>query len=133
MNPLCHKYLNQNILPFIGRGKELQRLKGIFRAFLEEGESKYVLLSGESGSGKTRLVREFEDRLLEEYGETCVIVHARYLESNVAALTPIVNGFEACLDQSPHLRQYLDRTTGLSRHREPFYGSVPSVSSASEE
>src|ERR1700752_756647 len=121
MNSLCHKYLNQNILPFIGRDKELERLHTLFREFLAEGESKYVLLSGESGSGKTRLVREFEDRLMAEYGVTCIVVHARYLESNVAAFTPIVNGFEACLEQSPHLRQYLERTSALGNRRVPEY------------
>jgi len=87
----------------------LRRLQNLFREFLDEGESKYILIAAESGSGKTRLVREFEDRLAEEFGETCVIVHARYLESNVAALTPIVNGFEACLNQQSNLKTYLQK------------------------
>lgn len=110
MNSLCHQYLNQNILPFVGREGELRRLNSLFREFLDEGESKYVLIAAESGSGKTRMVREFEERLAKEFGETCVIVHARYLESNVAALTPIVNGFEACLNQHSNLKQYLQKS-----------------------
>ncbi|MDP4199483.1 MAG: AAA family ATPase [Bacteroidota bacterium] len=107
MNSLCHKYLNQNILPFVGREGELRRLSGLFREFLEEGESKYALITGESGGGKSRLVREFEDYLTREYGESCTIVHARYLEGNAAALQPIVNAFGATLAHQEHLAQLL--------------------------
>jgi DNA-binding SARP family transcriptional activator len=107
MNPLCHRYLNQNILPFVGREGELARLSRLFREFLEEGESRYVLITGESGGGKTRLVREFEDHLAQEYGETCTIIHARYLEGNAAALQPIMNAFGATLSQQEHLMQLL--------------------------
>src|ERR1043165_3504377 len=107
MNSLCHRYLNQNILPLVGREGELARLSRLFREFLEEGESRYVLVTGESGGGKTRLVREFEEHLAEEYGETCTIVHARYLEGNAAALQPIVNAFGATLSQQEHLTQLL--------------------------
>src|ERR1035437_3108083 len=107
MNSLCHRYLNQNILPFVGREGELHRLSGLFREFLEEGESKYALITGESGGGKSRLVREFEDHLAQEYGETCTVVHARYLEGNAAALQPIVNAFGATLAHQEHLAQLL--------------------------
>ena len=107
MNSLCHRYLNQNILPFVGRSAELKRLRTLFREFLEEGESKYALISGESGSGKSRLAREFEEQLAQEFGEACVVVHARYLEGNAAALTPIVNAFTATLTQQEHLKQLL--------------------------
>src|ERR1044071_1141903 len=107
MNSLCHRYLNQNILPFVGREGELARLSALFREFLEEGESKYALITGESGGGKTRLVGEFEDHLTAEYGETCTVIHARYLEGNAAALQPIVNAFGATLWQQEHLTQIL--------------------------
>jgi len=115
MNSLCHRYLNQNILPFVGREGELRLLSSLFRNYIEEGESKYVLITGESGGGKTRLVREFEERLTQEFGETCIIVHARYLEGNVAALSPIINAFEACLVQHENLRSYLH---GNEQHNE---------------
>src|SRR4051812_44108109 len=107
MNSLCHRYLNQNILPFVGRESELRHLRNLFREFLEEGESKYALISGESGSGKSRLVREFEEYLGKEFGESCVIVHACYLEGNAAALTPIINAFNATLAQQDNLNQFL--------------------------
>ncbi len=107
MNSLCHRYLNQNILPFVGRSGELRQIRNLFRGFLEDGESKYALITGESGSGKSRLVREFEEGLREEFGEACVVVHARYLEGNAAALTPLVNAFTATLTQQEHLKSLL--------------------------
>ncbi|HWF43387.1 MAG TPA: AAA family ATPase [Candidatus Kapabacteria bacterium] len=109
MNSLCHKYLNQNILPFVGREAEFRRLQVFFREFLEEGESKYALVTGASGSGKTRLIREFEEYLSMEFGDSCVIVHARYLEGNAAALTPIVNAFTATLSHQENLKHLLSR------------------------
>src|SRR5438270_9719789 len=117
MNSLCHRYLNQNILPFVGREGELRGLRSIFREFLEEGESKYALVSGESGSGKSRLVREFEEYLGKEFGESCVIVHARYLEGNAAALTPIINAFNATLAQQDNLKQFLHTSNPRSSMR----------------
>jgi DNA-binding SARP family transcriptional activator/tetratricopeptide (TPR) repeat protein len=107
MNSLCHKYLNQNILPFVGREAELSQLRQLFHEFLEEGESKYTLITGESGSGKSRLVREFEEYLAQEFGDASIIVHARYLEGNAAALTPIVNAFTATLAHQENLKQLL--------------------------
>jgi predicted ATPase len=46
---------------FIGRAEELQRLEAILdRA--EQGRPQLVLLAGEAGMGKTRLLLEFADR-----------------------------------------------------------------------
>ena len=127
MNSLCHKYLNQNILPFVGREAELRQLRLLFREFLEEGESKYGLITGESGSGKSRLVREFEDYLAHEFGDACIVVHARYLEGNAAALTPIVNAFTATLSHQENLKQLL---RGLKLLKPDHIGLTLSASSA---
>jgi DNA-binding CsgD family transcriptional regulator/tetratricopeptide (TPR) repeat protein len=45
-------------LPFVGRSAELQRLRTLMPSAEGEG-SRVVLLGGEPGSGKSRLVREF--------------------------------------------------------------------------
>lgn len=108
MNPLCHRYLNQNILPFVGREQEIEAFRERFLDFLDEGESKYILVTGSSGGGKSRLVREFEEYLSEEFAESSVVVHARYLEGNAAALAPIVNAFTAALTQHTHLKRLLE-------------------------
>jgi DNA-binding SARP family transcriptional activator/tetratricopeptide (TPR) repeat protein len=107
VNPLCHRYLNQNILPFVGREHEIASLRERFIEFLDEGESKYVLVTGTSGGGKSRLVREFEEYLSQEFADSCVVVHARYLEGNAAALAPVMNAFTATIAQQEHLKRLL--------------------------
>lgn len=107
MNPLCHRYLNQNILPFVGREHEIAAFRDRFLDFLDEGDSKYILVTGTSGGGKSRLVREFEEYLSEEFADSCVVVHARYLEGNAAALAPIMNAFAATISQQEHLKRML--------------------------
>src|SRR5262249_9590765 len=44
--------------PFIGRAAEKQRLAGLWRS-AEQGSAHFVLVTGEPGIGKTRLVEEF--------------------------------------------------------------------------
>ncbi len=44
---------------FIGRDAELKRLKADFKN-VEKGESRFILISGEAGIGKSRLLKEFK-------------------------------------------------------------------------
>ena len=84
--------------PFVGRTAELERLRTLLpRA---EGESgRVVLLGGEAGSGKSRLVREFaasaaEDGTLVLYGACDAVLRTPYgpfaeaLDQLVRALEP---------------------------------------------
>jgi DNA-binding CsgD family transcriptional regulator/tetratricopeptide (TPR) repeat protein len=69
-------------LPFVGRADELAKLRALMP--LAEGEGRRVaLLAGESGSGKSRLVREFAaaaaaDRALVLYGAADAVVRTAY-------------------------------------------------------
>jgi DNA-binding CsgD family transcriptional regulator/tetratricopeptide (TPR) repeat protein len=47
-----------SIFPFVGRSAELQRLRALMPE-TGEGSQRIVLLGGEAGSGKSRLIREF--------------------------------------------------------------------------
>jgi DNA-binding NarL/FixJ family response regulator len=47
-----------SIFPFVGRSAELQRLRALMPE-TSEGSQRIVLLGGEAGSGKSRLIREF--------------------------------------------------------------------------
>lgn len=49
--------------PFIGRTAELQRLQQAFEISALEGSSRMVVVSGEAGVGKSRLIAEFENWL----------------------------------------------------------------------
>ena len=69
-------------LPFVGRSAELEKLRTLLPSASGEG-LRIVLLGGEPGSGKSRLVREFavlaaEDRVLVLYGACDPVVQAPY-------------------------------------------------------
>ncbi len=52
--------------PLVGREDELARLRAAFERVVEDGRSRLVTLLGVPGIGKTRLVRELEQRLRED-------------------------------------------------------------------
>ncbi|MEX2541147.1 MAG: adenylate/guanylate cyclase domain-containing protein [Trueperaceae bacterium] len=61
-------------LEFVGRTKELATLEERFRRAHKSGRSHEVLLLGEAGSGKTRLLREFSRSLAREGVQSLWIV-----------------------------------------------------------
>jgi DNA-binding SARP family transcriptional activator len=68
--------------PFVGRSAELETLSGLMPKVNGEGR-RVVLLGGEPGSGKSRLVREFAGEaarrgVLVLYGQCDAIVHTPY-------------------------------------------------------
>jgi predicted ATPase len=68
--------------PFVGRAAVLERLRGLAPTADAEGR-RVVLVGGEPGSGKSRLVREFareaaRDGALVLYGASDAVVHTPY-------------------------------------------------------
>src|SRR5437588_6444691 len=68
--------------PFVGRSTELETLRTLLPRATGEGR-RVVLLGGEPGSGKSRLVREFaqdaaRDGALVLYGACDAVVHTPY-------------------------------------------------------
>jgi class 3 adenylate cyclase/tetratricopeptide (TPR) repeat protein len=49
-------------LAFVGRERELERLSSEYRRALDTGRSRVVVVTGEPGAGKSRLVEEFAGR-----------------------------------------------------------------------
>jgi DNA-binding CsgD family transcriptional regulator len=73
---------HSSALPFVGRSAELEKLRTLVPRAAGEG-LRIVLLGGEPGSGKSRLVREFaaeaaEDETLVLYGACDPVVQAPY-------------------------------------------------------
>jgi class 3 adenylate cyclase/tetratricopeptide (TPR) repeat protein len=58
--------------PILGRDSELDFLLSIWRRVAELGRSRVVLLSGDAGMGKTRLLEELTDRIRDN----CQVAHA---------------------------------------------------------
>ena len=54
---------------FVGRNTELAALETAYRRVLDTGSTHLVTISGEAGVGKTRLIREFWERLASETPE----------------------------------------------------------------
>jgi len=54
---------------FVGRDAELAALEAAYRRVLDNGSTHLVTISGEAGVGKTRLIREFWERLASETPE----------------------------------------------------------------
>ncbi len=63
--------------PFVGRGVELEELSEAFSA-TGRGEAMTVILAGESGVGKTALMRTFSRRTVSEHG--AVVLQGRCYE-----------------------------------------------------
>jgi DNA-binding SARP family transcriptional activator/DNA-binding CsgD family transcriptional regulator len=68
--------------PFVGRSAEVEALRGLWARSASEG-GRVALISGEAGSGKTRLVREFahetaDDGVLVLYGAADAVVGTPY-------------------------------------------------------
>jgi DNA-binding SARP family transcriptional activator len=82
---------------FIGRAPELERLSAAYDAALR-GERRLVVLAGEPGIGKTRLLREFS-RTAHERGAT--VLYGRCLEEPLAPYGPFVAALRPFAAQLP--------------------------------
>ena len=74
--------------PLIGRDEELSKLESLWR-HTKEGKGSTVLISGEAGVGKTRLVNE----LIESIKEDVKIIKGWCLADNLEPLMPFKDGF----------------------------------------
>jgi len=82
MNDLPASLRLSSALPFVGRSAELEKLRSLLPRATGEG-FRVVLLGGEAGSGKSRLVREFSAEAAREgahvlYGACDAVVQAPY-------------------------------------------------------
>ncbi len=69
-------------LPFLGREHELGELRRAFEDS-QKGEAVTVVVSGQSGRGKTALIREFADSITMERSDTLVLTGRCYEQESV--------------------------------------------------
>jgi class 3 adenylate cyclase/tetratricopeptide (TPR) repeat protein len=82
------------LTPLTGRDEELALLRRHW-AQAKEGEGQVVLLSGEAGIGKSRLAREFRDRVLREEATAIEFQCSPYHQNS--AFSPIIDRFHRLL------------------------------------
>jgi len=82
--------------PFVGRRPELDVLKASL-AEAESGRPQLVLIAGDAGMGKTRLVRELRC-LIDEHA---TLVEGRCYEDAQASYWPVIEILRSCLGQRP--------------------------------
>ncbi len=86
--------------PFVGRDKELQRLEEALHPLWEQEKgSRYILVYGEAGIGKTRLLAELRSRLSAEH--TFFWLHCPVDDILRSSLNPFVHALRHYFHQSP--------------------------------
>ncbi|HWU31409.1 MAG TPA: AAA family ATPase [Marmoricola sp.] len=119
--PICRR------TPLIGRQAEIEALRRAYRA-VESGESRVVLLGGEAGVGKTRLLTDF----LEEVGDAPVLIGGCVELSQAAVpFLPLASALRAMArDRSDDEMRSLisDGTAPLTQLLPRLHGEDPAVS-----
>ena len=117
--------LPTGLTPLVGREEELALLQRRWEQ-VKDREGQVVLLSGEPGIGKSRLVRELRDRV-EQDGALYIEFRCSPYHQN-SALQPVIEHLQRVLqwqkDDTPQSKTTKLRTT-LTRYRFPQADTVP--------
>jgi AAA ATPase domain/Bacterial transcriptional activator domain len=118
--------------PFVGRAPELARLATLWRG-AEEGRAHFVLVTGEPGVGKTRLVEEFRAWRQQRGGSTATA--RSYRAEGALAFGPVIEWLSAEPLKARRGRLDLPRRRELSRLLPELHTDAdePAVRSAPED
>jgi hypothetical protein len=86
MYPL-QDFLNHGLLPFTGRSTELDRLLEFWRTTTGGSGIRLALLTGEAGSGKSRLLEMLRPLVIRQGG---VVVHLKLYPDSSSAIIPLL-------------------------------------------
>lgn len=79
-------FLNHGLLPFSGRDREIERIVAFWRGTLRGEAMGCMLMVGEAGIGKSRLIQEGIARIEKEGG---AVVHIKLYPESTAAIAPL--------------------------------------------
>lgn len=114
-----------NATPFVGRNEVLERLQTLWQTVRQTGQPHLLVVDGEIGIGKTRLVAEFLRTLSTEVNQTVLMGHSNEFGIPYAPYAEILNQIlrDALVDaqllvtEAQHLaRQIPDLAPALTVH-----------------
>jgi class 3 adenylate cyclase len=100
----------RGLTPFVGRAQELGRLERLWRE-CRLGDQRAVLVRGEAGIGKSRLVDSFRKLALED-PSALLQCHCRELTQGTA-MAPVIDSIERLLDRDTGTTNPIDRLAAL--------------------
>jgi hypothetical protein len=86
MYPL-QDFLNHGLLPFTGRAEELDRLLEFWRSTVDGSGMRVALVTGEAGSGKSRLMESLRPLVVRQGG---IVIHLRLYPDSSTAIAPLL-------------------------------------------
>jgi class 3 adenylate cyclase len=117
--------VQKGLTPLVGRAEELALLQRRWE-YAKAGDGQVVLLGGEPGIGKSRLVQELKDQLVHE-GATCIEFRCSPYHQN-SVLYPIIDHLQRLLqfarDDTPAAKLEKLQYT-LSHYRFPQADTLP--------
>jgi DNA-binding SARP family transcriptional activator len=111
--PLPARVAARDRAPFVGRTKELERLRAALAAARTEGRMRLAILSGEPGIGKSRLAARFA---VERHRAGSLVLHGRCEEEPLVPYRPFVEALGALPGEEPS-RLELFEAVGLRLER----------------
>jgi DNA-binding SARP family transcriptional activator/tetratricopeptide (TPR) repeat protein len=111
--------------PLVGRDEALTCLENAYRA-MRAGQSRFVLITGEPGIGKSRLMRDFATRL---EGQALILAGAGHRDTSVMPYQPIVQALRLAFKLRPpemlsHARWLVEATRLMPELRD-VYPTLP--------
>ncbi len=94
------------LTPFVGRSAELHLLQSRFEQ-VKSGQPGLILIAGEAGVGKTRLLRELDFA----FEDAASILHGRCYEDVEIPYLPFVDAFRSLFEQHPDYLTNIDQGT----------------------
>ena len=80
-------FINHGLLPFTGRARQADHIIGIWRGAIDAPGLGAILLLGEAGMGKSRLIEEVAARVLKLEG---AVVHAKLFPESATSIVPLL-------------------------------------------